>query len=114
MTELTLEELAKCTESLDTIERFTPGYEETGDALIHLQTSEVRRLLAMARELIRIRSAAEFLQVSDRRVCLVVDYRAPDEATYQIRAWAIPQVAASLGWTDPPASPVAELKGGEG
>jgi chaperonin cofactor prefoldin len=57
MTEsLSAEEIAKCTESLDAIERFAPGYEETGDALIHLQTSEVRRLLAMASRLVELGS----------------------------------------------------------
>jgi len=55
-------------------------------------------LLAAAREHLQLKSALEFLQRSARRVCLVVDYRAPGEATYQVRPWAAIQVAKQLGW----------------
>lgn len=59
---------------------------------------QARRLIGMARRLLEIESALEFLCVSDRRVCLVVDYRAPGEATYQTRGWATIDVAKKLGW----------------
>ena len=57
-----------------------------------------KALLSMARRLLELESAGEHLAQSDRRVVLVVDYRAPGEATYDCRARCLPQVAEMLGW----------------
>lgn len=55
-------------------------------------------LLAAARRLLELEQASEFLAQSARRACLVTDYRAPGEATFDVRVRAIPQVARLLGW----------------
>ncbi len=55
-------------------------------------------LLSMARRLLELEGAGEYLAQSDRRVTLVVDYRAPGETTFDCRARCLPQVAEMLGW----------------
>ncbi len=92
MTELTLEELAE-------LERLHGLSEEVG-GIAHATPA----LLAMARDLIRIRSALEFLHALN----------------FDGHGWhpeRIVELARRQGQPDPlspPATPVAELKGGEG
>ena len=73
--------------------------------------NQLPALLAVARELIRLRSALEYL-VRVEGSTVITD----DGTDYDLSPEQLQEYAASLGWTDPcpPATPVAELKGGEG
>lgn len=104
MTELTLEELAELeTQRVSPLTygdqcRYAEALVENGGAL-----------LAMARELIRIRSALEFLGHRGHHVIC---------STQVIPTGLLPRDvivrATARGWEDPLSTPVAELKGGEG
>lgn len=87
MTELTLEELA----DLENVSNWT--------AELRVEGERASRLLAMARELIRLKSALYYIAATD--TALIGRPFAPA---------SIIALAAKLGWLDP----VAELKGGEG
>lgn len=109
MTELTLEELLSLTRVAERVAEHTQG---TPSDMVWLQSAQALSLLAMARELIRIRSALEYL-VRVEGPTVIAD----DGTDYDVSPEQLQEYAASLGWLDPlspPVTPVAELKGDEG
>ncbi len=116
-TELTLAELEELGDYL-----IAPDCDETSTHARFVSNRDMRALLAMARELIRIRSALYHL---DKRCfatanALFADRgQSPDDresGNENMSAEGLLDWAVELGWSDPspPATPVAELKGGEG
>lgn len=113
MKELTLEELDKLTKR---IEDYPPSMTPS-----NWTQRELPALLAMARELIRIRSALEYITKEADDMAQsngiggrILSVKFPFQQT---AADALLAFATSLGWLDPlspAATPVAELKGGEG